>query len=624
MSSINTKIKGDAKQFKRELGWAEKIMQNFVRRVKSAVIAIGTYFAIRWSLGGLQAAVESFKQFEVSNVRLQQVLKATGHTAGFSFNELSRLSSIFQNLTGKSDELVRESMAIIATFRNIRDDEFIRAQRAALDLSVALKTDLRGATLQISKALNDPIRGITNLSRVGVLFTNQQRELISQLQNSGRVMEAQRVILEELEQEFGGVAEAAGNTAAMGIERFWNEVEDLSQKLSSELVPELKGLNEILKVVLLSANSAVDAFIEWEKRTKAVSYASQLVVEGMLGMVAAFTSLSDVTSTVISFILKGWDSMVSGTAVAVQTVIDTFKHMGKVVVGTFKWMGTQIGEFMFSLVNNMQSMFNTTLTNAKIFLGKMRDVFTKTDVDFTTGWEGLNWDELKAGKFTKMPEIRAQMSNEMKILKKQFQTDMAELGASAISSPNKALGQFINKFADARNAWKALANANKDMDPFAVKGSKKENRDAREVSMAAKRERTGSLESLEAMDRRMMKEAFSDMRKEKPHIVMKAAIEKQTEQLARGLVAIQNKLAFLITNDARLKGKAREAEFMGNRSLFIPMTNFFRSEVMPALGWLQKIHAEVAGGGALGAITTGAIGSSVSSPAGSMGRGAAR
>src|SRR5690606_1384948 len=82
------------------------------------------------------------------------------------------------------------------------------------EMSAVFGTDLSAASLQLGKALNDPVRRISALTRVGVTFTEQQKEQIEALVESGDVLGAQQVILAELENQIGGTAVASADSAA--------------------------------------------------------------------------------------------------------------------------------------------------------------------------------------------------------------------------------------------------------------------------------------------------------------------------------------------------------------------------------------------------------------------------
>jgi hypothetical protein len=61
---------------------------------------------------------------------------------------------------------------------------------------------------QLGKALEDPVTGINAMTRSGVSFTDQQKEMIKSLAESGDLLGAQTIILDELAGQYGGVARA--------------------------------------------------------------------------------------------------------------------------------------------------------------------------------------------------------------------------------------------------------------------------------------------------------------------------------------------------------------------------------------------------------------------------------
>lgn len=168
-----------------------------------ALVAVG---------GALAVSVKEAMAAEQAEAALDAVIKSTGGTAGYTTEALIEMAGGLQRVTTFSDDTITAGMAILATFKNVRGEGFERATEAALDMATVMKTDLNSAMLQIGKALNDPIKGLTSLSKAGVQFTEEQKEQIKTLVESGRGMEAQGIILAELESQFGGAAKAAGDT----------------------------------------------------------------------------------------------------------------------------------------------------------------------------------------------------------------------------------------------------------------------------------------------------------------------------------------------------------------------------------------------------------------------------
>jgi phage-related minor tail protein len=111
---------------------------------------------------------------------------------------------------------VQDAASILATFRSVSGETFTRALTLAQDMAAVFGQDLSSAATQLGKALEDPIDGLTALRRVGISFSDSQKELIKTLVETGQTAEAQRVILDALAQQVGGAgaAEAGGLTGA--------------------------------------------------------------------------------------------------------------------------------------------------------------------------------------------------------------------------------------------------------------------------------------------------------------------------------------------------------------------------------------------------------------------------
>ena len=195
--------------------------------------------------GAMAGAIQDAQEYEKVTAQLKAGIESTGNVAGLSVAQLKENASALEKLSSVDENLIIQSQAVFQTFTNIRNvagknnDIFNQASVAALDLSVKMGGDLQGATVQLGKALNDPIKGITALTRVGVVFTDQQKAQIKALVESGDVMGAQKIILAEMKTEFGGAAKAAGDTFAGAVFRAKDKVGDFSRDLITNLQPIL-------------------------------------------------------------------------------------------------------------------------------------------------------------------------------------------------------------------------------------------------------------------------------------------------------------------------------------------------------------------------------------------------
>jgi len=140
-------------------------------------------------------------------------------------------------VTGTGDEVIMSSQAILATFKNIKGDNFKLTTEAVLDMATVMKTDLKSAALQLGKALNDPVTQMSALTRSGVSFTEKQKEMVKQFVEQNKLGEAQTLILKELRSQFGGAAKAAGQTLGGQMKRLAAGFGDVEEKIGIALIP---------------------------------------------------------------------------------------------------------------------------------------------------------------------------------------------------------------------------------------------------------------------------------------------------------------------------------------------------------------------------------------------------
>ena len=109
-------------------------------------------------------------------------------------------------------------------------------------------TDVKSSIIQLGKALNDPIANLSALSRAGIQFSDDQKKMIKSLIDSGNQAQAQRVILKELEVQFGGSARAARDTFGGAIKALHNAFGDLLEGKSGlkEAQRSIEELTETL------------------------------------------------------------------------------------------------------------------------------------------------------------------------------------------------------------------------------------------------------------------------------------------------------------------------------------------------------------------------------------------
>ena len=205
----------------------------------AAGAAIAGGLAIAKGVQFLGDSIGEAREAQVVGRRTENVIRSMGNASKISAKQVADLSGALSNKAGIDDEVIQSGANMLLTFGNIRNevgkgnDIFTQTTGLMVDMSKAMGTDMQGAAVQLGKALNDPIKGVTALSRVGVSFTQQQKDQIKALVESGKTLEAQKVVLGEVKKQFGGAARAM-STPAERAQVAWG---NLKEQIGTELLP---------------------------------------------------------------------------------------------------------------------------------------------------------------------------------------------------------------------------------------------------------------------------------------------------------------------------------------------------------------------------------------------------
>ena len=172
-------------------------------------LAVGTLVAV--TLGKfVKAGARAESQF----LKLNAILKATGNAAGQTATDIEVLAESIGKNTLASVQGARDAAGVLLTFKSISGETFGEVLRLSQDLAAVGFGSIQTAAIQLGKALEEPEIGLSSLRRVGVSFTEQQKEQIKVLSLTGQQAKAQALILKALDEQVGGAgAGAAGGLA---------------------------------------------------------------------------------------------------------------------------------------------------------------------------------------------------------------------------------------------------------------------------------------------------------------------------------------------------------------------------------------------------------------------------
>jgi hypothetical protein len=286
-------------------------------------------------------------------------IKSTGNAAGVSVKGLNDLASSIQSYSGQTDDSIRQTEALLLTFPKIKnagvDKIFDKTTIAAADMAARMGGDSSNMAIKLGRALSDPVKGVSALTRVGVVFTAAQKDSIAAMVKHGDVAGAQSVILKELQTEFGGSAKAAGESLPGQLAKGKRAFEDLSEtlvtaaapaiaavstKITTDVIPAMKsfadgftngtGAGGKFRDVLDTVGATVTAVGGFIKDHTTIVKAAAVVIGTITAVVVAY----NVAQGIASIATKAW-AVAQGIATAAQWLLNaalTANPIGLVVV----------------------------------------------------------------------------------------------------------------------------------------------------------------------------------------------------------------------------------------------------------------------------------------------------
>lgn len=348
-------------------GAADKFGSGFKGSIGKIAGVVGGVLALGAIVDWGKQSVDALARIETISAQTASALQATGAEAWTTSGHIDALAKSLEATTASEAESIQEGANLLLTFKNIQNgvgegnDIFDQTTTAMVDMARAMGTDASGGAIQLGKALNDPTNGITALTRVGVTFSDEQKTMIQSLQESGDMMGAQKIILAELNSEFGGSGAAYAETYAGKMDLLKNSMGDLGEAVFAGVMPALEGLIDVAKPVFdfLAQNPVIVqilagvmgflalAFIGVTVATWAMNTAllANPITWIVLAIVAAVALLIAIVVTIITY----WDEIVKWFGdvfgPAIQAIGDWFvwlwedilKPVIDAIVAAFVW-----------------------------------------------------------------------------------------------------------------------------------------------------------------------------------------------------------------------------------------------------------------------------------------------
>lgn len=319
--------------FTRGLSQAERESQRRVRGIQNTFRGLqrtiaGTFAA----LGGaalVRSIVRNTTETENALAQLNAALRSTGGAAGYSRDQLVDMAQQMSASTTHSINEITRGQTRLLSYTTLVGETYPRALQTAIDQSVRLGISIEQSAEIIGRALETPSRGVASLTRQGFQFTEAQKSTLRALEQAGRMAEAQAVVLDVLEESYGGAARAARDTFGGALTAVKNAFGDL---LSGQ-----GGLSE--------ATSSLNEFADLLRDPATVSAANTLTSAIISGFKAAAEAITG-TVNVTRFLAEEFAALRHGAAAddiaRLTEELEKFEELrASKVSEIFSWTGSE-------------------------------------------------------------------------------------------------------------------------------------------------------------------------------------------------------------------------------------------------------------------------------------------
>ncbi|KQP43907.1 phage tail length tape measure family protein [Pseudorhodoferax sp. Leaf274] len=197
-------------------------------------------------------------QAEQEQAQLAAALRSTGEAAGWSADQLNKMADRLASRSTFSAGEITQAQTRLLSYTNIVGNQFPRAMQTVIDMSARMGMSVTQSAETIGRALDVPSEGLTALQRQGFRFTEEQKKLVEQLEKTGKVGEAQAIILQSVESSYAGAAAAARDTFGGALTALQNTIDDLLTGESSGM----KGMRQSVEglITVLGSEETRTAF----------------------------------------------------------------------------------------------------------------------------------------------------------------------------------------------------------------------------------------------------------------------------------------------------------------------------------------------------------------------------
>lgn len=250
-----------------ELARSTDVAAGVMGRLRGLFAGALSFIGLNKAADGLKSIIKEGSDAEQEVAQLEATLAATGRQAEFTAESLAEMRKQLQG--GLFDDgQISAAQVRLLSYTNIVGAQFPAAMQIAIDQAQRLGISLESSAETVGKALQTPSKAMESLSKQGFTLDASQKQLITQLEATGRVAEAQAIILDLLAESYGGAAAAAKVGTIAGL---WKAATDSFKDWKQEIADQgvLTYFKAQLSEILATADRLArdGTLARWAKQT---------------------------------------------------------------------------------------------------------------------------------------------------------------------------------------------------------------------------------------------------------------------------------------------------------------------------------------------------------------------
>ena len=330
--------------------------------LSSLTQSLGGFIAGAAVIGFFKQSISAAIQQEDAVNKLNAALKIQGNFTNEASQELQNYASELQKTTRFGDETIIKGQALLASF-GLQGEQLKRTTQAALDLATATGTDLNAAFLLLGKAA----KGETgSLSRFGIILAKG-------------IPEAEKLdaALKEINNSFGGAAQADVKTFGGALAQLQGLFGDVTEEIGKGLFPALTNLGSATK----------DSLPFIQNVGLAIAGVIGLAITGIKSVVDILTQAVNVAITIIEVFISGLTAQVRAVVDIVRALLSGNINEARARLGS---LASEIGEIASKASDEIGAAGKKVVEDAEKNQATLKETFAATFGEIAELNEGKN------------------------------------------------------------------------------------------------------------------------------------------------------------------------------------------------------------------------------------------